>query len=180
MRSQIKLIKLIPFTISAPLCREYSLCCQKRQSITRTISALTSTHLPHGWRKATIVKCLTQGHKCHDRDSNQRTLLLTRNTRAWVRCSYSLGHDTHKNNTNNDKVALLLSERAGGTLHFKPALNNDPYLKEFLRLSCSSHDRIWRLCLNNLTLWIACHSWPRCILSAPAFNTSFKKTLSSW
>ena len=38
------------------------------KSIKRTISALTGTHLPQ--REAIIVKCLAQGHKCHDRDLN--------------------------------------------------------------------------------------------------------------
>ena len=40
------------------------------RTTTRTISALTEHPLTPGWREAIIVKCLAQGHKCHNQDSN--------------------------------------------------------------------------------------------------------------
>ena len=64
------------------------------KSITIPISALTGTHLfAPGWREAIIVKCLAQGHKV-SRPGFEAHTLLNRSTRAWVRCSYPLGHDT--------------------------------------------------------------------------------------
>ena len=61
--------------------------------ITRTISALIGTHLPLGGEKqlkfSVLLKdtSVTTGIQTHT--------LLNKNTRAGVRCSYTLCHDTH-------------------------------------------------------------------------------------
>ena len=53
----------------------------------------TYSFTSHPKDEAIMVKCLTQGHKRHDRpgrDSNPHS----DNTRTWVRCTRPLGHDT--------------------------------------------------------------------------------------
>ena len=62
------------------------------KSSTRTISALTGTHLPLGGEKQLQLSVLL-------RDTRVTTgiwthTLLNRSSRAWDRCSYPLGHDT--------------------------------------------------------------------------------------
>ena len=42
--------------------------------------------------RSMFSSCLTQGHKCHNRDTNPHS--AEQNTRAWVQCSYQLNLDT--------------------------------------------------------------------------------------
>ena len=58
-----------------------------------------------GWREVIIVKCLAQGQKCHDSWAHT---LLNRNTRAWVWCSYLLGHDTPTSAFYNNCINVLV------------------------------------------------------------------------
>ena len=72
----------------------HSRCCElprSKQIIHINHLRLTVTHFTPGWRGANMVKCLAQGHKCYDRDSNPHPDDLT--ARTWVRCSYLLDHD---------------------------------------------------------------------------------------
>ena len=43
---------------------------QLNQSQEPSLPSRSQVPINHGWREAIIVKCLAQGHKCHDRDSN--------------------------------------------------------------------------------------------------------------
>ena len=60
---------------SSQLPGEYTACATKYVAQSRLINHKNQL-CPHrypftpGWREAIIVKCLAQGHKCHDRDSN--------------------------------------------------------------------------------------------------------------
>ena len=84
-----------PSTIPAPL-GVYSLRCELPHSKLNTHINHICSHkvpiLPLGGEKL-VVKCLAQGHKCHNRDFNYIPMTLT--TRTWVWCSYTPGHNTH-------------------------------------------------------------------------------------
>ena len=66
-------LKIIPETISAPFIAAIT----AHIGLNQPTLALTGTHLTPGWREAIMVKCLAQGHKCHEAGIRTNILLLT-------------------------------------------------------------------------------------------------------